>query len=1756
MALQQQKLRIHAGRRGILVFLSGLLLTAGLTLQLDRKQEQDRQEAYQNFTTQFADTVEERITHYQYGLRGARGAILVAGEQGISRADFRRYSASRDMKVEFPGARGFGFIRRVPLADEAAFVARARQDDAPGFAIRQLQPHAGERYVIQYLEPQAGNQQAIGLDIASEANRKAAADAAMRSGQVQLTAPISLVQAMKAPSKSFLMLMPIYRDGMARDSEAQRVAATLGWSYAPILMDEVMGAIRINPELTQFTLSDVSDPRKPVVFYASRAAAGAVIGSRSVTKTILGRTWQIEVRFQPAFLAGLHQNNLYAVGLLGVLASLGFAIMVFLWSSSRLRQQQLIDAQARMAAIVESSIDGIIGKTLQGVVISWNRGAEEIFGYRADEALGKTMAQLVVPDDLAYEEEDILARIGRGERLDHFTTRRRHKNGQLIDVSVSVSPIIDGSGRIVGASKTVRDISEQVAIERQMKELNAHLEEMVATRTAELDRARRVLRTVLDAVPSMIGYWDKQLVNRVANHAYHTWFGVDPDTLPGMSMVDLLGKDLFAANRPHIDAVLRGDEQTFERAILGPDGKERHSLAHYIPDRIDGEVQGFYVMMHDVTELVEGRQQLAAALRENQVLLQTINEQLLYSVSDPNGVIIEANDQFCLAHGYTREEIIGRDHHLFSSGLHPAAFWQNMWDTVLANKAWHGEICNKGKDGSLLWFDTVIAPCLDSEGQLERFVALRIDVTERRAADEERKRLNVLLGNVLRSASEVSIIATDQDGLITIFNSGAQSMLGYQEDEMVGRCTLAVIHLPDEVNARGEELSRQYGQAIEGFRVFVHVPEFVAPETREWTYVCKDGSRRRVMLAVTAMRDEQGVLTGYLGIATDITEQQQARQELELALDQLASAADVAEMGVWKWTLEDNALQWNPKMFEIYALPEVTKGGVLDFEGWRSRLHPDDVDAAVASLQAAVDGRGVYDPVFRVVHPDGQIRYVQAGGKVGRDAKGRAVSFVGINQDITIRKQFENSLELARQQAEQANVAKSQFLANMSHEIRTPMNAVLGMLQLVRQTPLDTRQQDYVVKAQSAAQSLLALLNDILDFSKIDAGKLELDIHAFSLEDMLRELAVVLSGNQHHKTVELMFEVDPSLPLEVRGDKLRILQILINLGGNALKFTEAGQVVIHLSALRQDAASVTLQVSVTDTGIGITPEQLSRIFNGFTQAESSTTRRFGGSGLGLVICQRLVALMGSELRVDSEPGRGSCFSFELCLEVENKALSISVVAPDISHCHVLVVDDCEISREILVKTIEMRGWSCDAVESGAKALVKIISALKAGRPYDVVLVDWRMPEMDGVATAKLIKQQFPDVACPVVIMLSAYGRELLGKISEQDRVIFRDILTKPITPQQLIASIARARQPAQRDSLPPVFELPQRLAGVRLLLVEDNALNRQVAGELLTHEGASVVMAEDGLQGVRIATQQPDAFDIIIMDIQMPVMDGLQATREIRAVPVLAALPILAMTANASHADREACLQAGMNDHVGKPIDIDEVVELILKLVQGKAVPAAGTERQPAAASETATAAEVDPLDRLMRRFGQNLNVYRQTLASFSIEACNQLDMLARQREAADVPRMAATFHALKGVAATVGATALAAQAAEWERQSRTEEAAEFCTRFDTEQLAALRELATRSEQLLMQALPEPQPEATVIPDIAATLSRPEWLERLRALLPPLESGNLEALDLLAALPASPPEERETMQEVAALVQSLQFPGAVTIIRRILERET
>ena len=503
----------------------------------------------------------------------------------------------------------------------------------------------------------------------------------------------------------------------------------------------------------------------------------------------------------------------------------------------------------------------------------------------------------------------------------------------------------------------------------------------------------------------------------------------------------------------------------------------------------------------------------------------------------------------------------------------------------------------------------------------------------------------------------------------------------------------------------------------------------------------------------------------------------------------------------------------------------------------------------------------------------------------------------------------------------------------MSHEIRTPMNAVLGMLQLARQTDLNERQRDYLDKASSAATSLLGLLNDILDYSKIEAGKLVLEMLPFELEPLMQDLAVVLSGNQGDKDVEVIFDIDPELPSAVVGDRLRLQQILINLAGNALKFTARGHVLVSLRRLAHDAHLVRLRVLVADTGIGISAEQQQRIFEGFTQAEASTSRRFGGTGLGLFICKRLVDLMGGELRVESAPGSGSRFWFDLDLDVAHDQ-PLRAACPGAGEpLRLLVADDNLVAGELLERTVGALGWRADCVGSGSEAVARVQAAMAEGRRYDVVLMDWRMPDLDGLSAAQLIRQLQGDLPPPMVIMITAYGREVLADARDHSAPPFVDFLTKPVTPKQLADSVLHAlhgEQGAPANPPPRPVERTQRLRGVRLLVVEDNALNRQVAAELLSSEGARVALADGGLAGVQQVLEASVPFDAVLMDMQMPDIDGLEATRRIRADGRFAGLPILAMTANASLADREACLAAGMNDHVAKPIDKERLVLCLL----------------------------------------------------------------------------------------------------------------------------------------------------------------------------------------------------------------------------------
>jgi PAS domain S-box-containing protein len=514
-----------------------------------------------------------------------------------------------------------------------------------------------------------------------------------------------------------------------------------------------------------------------------------------------------------------------------------------------------------------------------------------------------------------------------------------------------------------------------------------------------------------------------------------------------------------------------------------------------------------------------------------------------------------------------------------------------------------------------------------------------------------------------------------------------------------------------------------------------------------------------------------------------------------------------------------------------------------------------------------------------------------------------------------------------------AYLAKNQFLANMSHEIRTPMNAVLGLLALMQGTGLDNIQADYVQKTERAAKSLLSLLNDILDFSKIEAGKLALESSSFEVERMMRDLSIILSGNDQHRPVELLFDLDPRLPKVLVGDAMRLLQVLMNLTGNALKFTARGHVITRLSLVARTTTHATIRFAVSDTGIGIAEDKLTHIFDVFAQAEAATTRQFGGSGLGLSICQRLLGLMGSKLHVESAVGLGSTFSFDLKVPIGPE--------PETSPPHLplvpttaLVIDDSPFALEFISKMVRTLGWTVDTARSGKQAIALVGSRHDSGAPpYALIVTDWRMNGLDGWQTLEGIEQVNPTGPAPIKLMVSAFGRDKLAERTPQEQARLNAYLVKPVTVDMLSEVVNRAFQGQGNLRSGPRTKTDKikRLQGMRLLVVEDNLMNQLVAKELLDQEGAVVDIACNGRLGLDALAEANEAFDAVLMDMQMPVMDGCAATRAIRLDPKHQQLPIIAMTANNTASDRQTCLDAGMNDHVGKPFDINYLVDVILK---------------------------------------------------------------------------------------------------------------------------------------------------------------------------------------------------------------------------------
>lgn len=870
--------------------------------------------------------------------------------------------------------------------------------------------------------------------------------------------------------------------------------------------------------------------------------------------------------------------------------------------------------------------------------------------------------------------------------------------------------------------------------------------------------------------------------------------------------------------------------------------------------------------------------------------------------------------------------------------------------------------------------------------------------SEALAAVEERSRL------ILESVGE-GIFGLSADGLMSFVNPAGARLLGYAPEELVGRPMHAQIHY---ARRDGSPLPREECQ------MYLTAKDGQRRNVTDDVLWRKDGSSVPVEYSTTPIV-KNGKVLGTVVAARDITERQKAEKRLKFTQYAVDNAADP----VFWIRPSDGRLEYaNNTACETlgYTLEELK---ALPISAVAVGFDTDKLSEVTAVLKE-------HNVLTR------ETKHQTKSGHIF-DAEVTLYLADFLNQemivanvkDITERKQAEAAIREAMEAAEAATKAKSNFLANMSHEIRTPMNAIIGMSHLTLRTHLDTRQRDYVRKIQQSGQHLLGIINDILDFSKIEAGKLSVECIDFDFEKVLENVSNLISEKAIAKGLELIFDIEPAISNHLKGDPLRLGQILINFCNNAVKFTEEGEIIVRARVQEEDESGKLVHFSVSDTGIGLTEEQMGRLFQAFEQADTTTTRQYGGTGLGLAISKQLARLMGGDVGVTSEAGKGSTFWFTARLGKSDTVLK-SMPRPDLRGRHVLIIDDNSQAREVLASMLSSMTFAVDEAPSGAEGIEMVRKAAEAGAPYEIAFVDWQMPGMDGIEAGKRIRA-LPNLSVvPHLVMVTAYGREEVLKQAENNA--FDNVLVKPVTASMLFDSaiqvLGEGYDMVEEVRASEGLDLEQ-LRGSHVLLVEDNELNRDVAIGLLETADITIDVAENGLIAVRKVSEKD--YDLVLMDMQMPVMDGIAATKAIRSNAKYLSLPIVAMTANAMDSDREMCLAAGMVDHVAKPIDPDRMFATIKKWIRrnpdGHGEETAAAKVEPAPAKAVTQLPEIDGVDQAdgLKRVGGNSRLYRELLVKFAAKFEHADDEVEAALKGGDRESAQRTAHTVKGVAGNLG---------------------------------------------------------------------------------------------------------------------------------------
>ncbi len=973
----------------------------------------------------------------------------------------------------------------------------------------------------------------------------------------------------------------------------------------------------------------------------------------------------------------------------------------------------------------------------------------------------------------------------------------------------------------------------------------------------------------------------------------------------------------------------------------------------------EGHIEGYLGLARDITEAQKIEQALQKTLKELEFHKSAIEQAAIVAITDAKGMITYANEKFSQISGYSQEELIGKTHSIVNSRHHPANFFAEMWRTIRAGDVWKGEIRNRAKDGSYYWVDSTIVPFLDERGKAFQYLAIRFDVT---AIKEHEIRLQESENRFRMMANDAPVLMwiDDEEGKCTFVNEQWLSFRGTILEQELGLGWLEGLHPDDRKHCHENYLKAR--EKLLPFEVEYRLKRF-------------DGEYRWMLSSGLPRFLPNGNFAGYNGSCIDITDRKQSQQRLAAQFEQSQVVKQIVQMirnsldmdTIFQTAAREMGRAFGVNRCLLHTYTELPRQGlpvaaeylepgytsminsVIPVEG---NLHAEEVLRQDSALPVS----NIYECELladvSTLCSENQLKSMLA---VRTSYQGRANGVIALHQCDHYREWTTMEIQLleaiasqmgvaiahaelldqaqkATQLAESANQAKSQFLAMMSHEIRTPMNGVIGMTGLLLDTPLTVTQRDWVETIRNSGDALLTIINDILDFSKIESGRLEIENHPFSLRECMESALELLGQKAATKKLELAYYYDVAVPEVIKADSNRLRQILVNLLSNGVKFTETGEVVLSVKVKEQKGSSIYLEFAIRDTGIGISEDRLDRLFKPFSQVDASTTRYYGGTGLGLVISKRLCEMMGGEMKVDSQLGVGSTFTFTIKVRAE-KNIPLKIPTNDLPHMkgkRILLVDDNATNREILTLQTLRWGMIATAVDSGAGAL----ASLDGGEHYDIAILDMQMPEMDGVDLARAIKKHSSGQSLPLVLLTS------LGQIADdlQDKSDFAAVIGKPVKQSQLYNTLIevfdencqRINYSPREKALPQVIEAIGKEYPLKILLAEDNAVNQKVALQILKKLGYRADVAANGWEVINALERQ--TYDIVFMDVQMPEMDGYQATGRIRTMYPKERQPlIIAMTANAMQGDREICLQAGMDDYISKPIKIPDLIAILQK---------------------------------------------------------------------------------------------------------------------------------------------------------------------------------------------------------------------------------